>query len=60
MHVGRKREAYLVGATETRDLFLLNGKVIIVSDFFARFDVGLGVNDDLIGRQVRKAKCWLP
>jgi hypothetical protein len=39
--------AYLVGATKTRDFFLLNREMVIIGDFFSRFDVPFGINDDL-------------
>ena len=33
---------------QTRDLLLLDGKLIVISDFFCGFDVTLGVDDNLL------------
>ena len=35
-------------AAQTRDLFILNGKLVVISDFFIGTDVPFGVDDDLL------------
>lgn len=47
MHSHEKRVPHLVRATKTWNLFLLDGKVVVVSDFLSRFDIGFCVNDNL-------------